>query len=453
MSSNKIYTIILAISFLALFNFAEKSPAQNPIVKNIGLCDPQVRVYNDHVWLYATHDASAENTYFEMHDWWIWSSSDLVNWKYESTLDPRETYYKAPSINCWATDAMCRNGKYYFYFSMGPTDIGVVTGDSPAGPWKDPIKKALIPSTMTPVRERDPGILMDDSGIAYIVFGSGDFYIARLNDDMVSLAEEPRKMILDHKQGAYGMGTLDDKSFIHKYKGKYYLSWGCYYAMSEHVYGPYVYKGCFFSPDRLSPEFRKPDIRFDVGRHGSFFELHNQWYFICGDRSTPGSTPYYRNSVIGYVHYRENGEIEPVYIDTTGVGRYNAASTRIQAENYFKAADVKKQEFAEGEFDIRDIRHGSYLVYPNVMNLQSAGKICFHAASGNPAGGTIEVRKDGPEGELLGKCKIFNTGDWSTYRTFECEFKNSSPKTGICLVFIGGTEEFIRLDWFGFKLK
>jgi hypothetical protein len=155
--------------------------------------------------------------------------------------------------------------------------------------------------------------------------------------------------------------------------------------------------------------------------------------------------------VIGYVHYRENGEIEPVFIDTTGVGRYNAASSRIEAENYFKAVDVKKQEFAIGEFDIRSIRQGSYLVYPNVMNLQSGSKLCLHAASGNPVGGTVEVRENSPEGELLGICKISDTGDWSTYRTFECELRNRSQKRSICLVFIGGAEEFMRLDWFGFK--
>lgn len=427
----------------------KKSYAQNPIVKNIGLCDPQVRVYNDHVWLYASHDASVENTHFEMRDWWIWSSPDLVNWKYESTLKPEETYYKQPSINCWATDAMYRNGKYYFYFSMGPTDIGVVVGDSPAGPWKDPIKSALISSTMTPVRERDPSILMDEDGNAYIIFGNGDYYITRLNDDMVSLAEEPKKIEVERRQ------HLNDKPFIHKYDGKYYLSWSCYYAMSDNVYGPYVYKGSFFIPERFSPEFKKPDIAFDTGsRHGSFFELFNQWYFICGDHSTPGSTPYFRNSIIGYVHYRENGEIEPVYIDTTAVGRYNAASSRIEAENYFKAANVKKQEFGKGEFCVRDIHHESYLVYPNVMNLQANSKICFYASSGNAKGGVIEVRENNPEGGLMGKCKISNTGGWSTYKTFECKLKNRQQQgTNICLVFIGNDEELIRLDWLRFNLK
>lgn len=450
MKSDKTSAIILVTFIIFLFNFAKVTLSQNPIVIDKGLCDPQVRVYNNHVWLYATHDASIENKGFVMHDWWIWSSPDLVNWKYEGILYPQDTYLKKPSISCWATDAISRNGKYYFYFSMGVTDIGVVVSDSPKGPWRDTIGKALISSDMTPVEERDPGILMDDDGNAYIVFGVWDFYIARLNEDMVSLAEEPRKIEQDYKQGPYGVGKTDDKPFLHKYNGKYYLSWGCYYAMSDNVYGPYQYKGSVIIKERTSKEFQD-SLTYD--RHGSFFEFNNQWYFICNDQSFTGSTTYFRNSVISYVHYKDNGEIEPVYVDTVGVGRYNAASPRIQAENYFKAVDVKKQEFAEGEFDVRDIHQGSYLVYPNVFNLQDRDKLYFHAASGNPRGGIIEVRENGTGGKLLGRCKISNTGGWLTYKTFECKLNDKQHKSDICLVFVGDDGELLRLDWLSFWFK
>src|SRR3974377_113627 len=105
--------------------------AENPIVPGRGLCDPQVRIYNNKVWLYATHDASLESKNFVMYDWWVWSSTDLVNWQYESTLYPQDTYYGKADKDCWATDAMSRNGKYYFYFSRGVTDIGVVESNAP----------------------------------------------------------------------------------------------------------------------------------------------------------------------------------------------------------------------------------------------------------------------------------------------------------------------------------
>jgi len=415
---------------------------------NKGLCDPQVRVYGDKVYLYATHDASPGTRDFIMHDWWIWSGTDLVNWKYESTLKPEDTYYGKPSNTCWATDAMSRNGKYYMYFSMGVTDIGVVVSDSPTGPWKDPLGKPLLPADLTPVEERDPGIIMDDDGNAYIVFGVWDFYIARLNVDMISLAEAPRKIILDHKMGPYGEGKTDDKPFLHKHEGRYYLSWGCYYAMSDNVYGPYSYKGSVIIKERVAPEFQKA-LTYD--RHGSFYELYNQWYYICNDQSLLGSGEYFRNSVISYIHYKDNGEIEPVFLNRLGVARYDAAITPIEAENYFKAVGVKKSECAEGGYEIRDIHQGSYLAYPKIMNLKPNTSLSFRVSSGNPKGGVIEVRENGVEGKLLGACQIPNTGGWTIYKTVTCKLKNDMGQKDIYLVFKGSGDELLRLNWLSFK--
>ena len=110
----------------------------NPIVVGKGLCDPQVRIYGDQAYLYATHDAVPGSDKFIMNDWWVWHSSDLVHWKQVSTLRPEDTYWGKPCNQCWATDAMSRNGQYYFYFSRGPEEIGVVRSDTPAGPMERP---------------------------------------------------------------------------------------------------------------------------------------------------------------------------------------------------------------------------------------------------------------------------------------------------------------------------
>ncbi len=441
-----LYILRLAAVFYLCIHFTY---AQNPIVKGKGLCDPAVRIYNDRVYLYATHDASPDNEFFRMYNWWIWSSSDLVNWKYESTLRPQDTFYGKPDSSCWATDAISKNGKYYFYFSRGRSEIGVVVSDTPVGPWKDPLGKPLIPSDLTPTQERDPAVFLDDDGQAYVVFGVFDYYIARLNEDMISLSEKPRLIELDQKMGPYGRGKTDDKPYLHKRNGIYYLSWGCYYAMSDKVYGPYQYKSSVIVKERTAKEFQD-SLTYD--RHGSFFELYNQWYFICNDQSFPGSSHFFRNSVISYVHYRANGEIEPVCIDQVGVGQYDAGSPVLEAENYFKAMGVTKQEFANGKFEIRDIQSGDYLVYPNILNCR-ARRLSFCLASGNPGKGTIEIREKGIDGKLLGRCRVSNTGGWSAYKIFTCTFKNEKKeKLDICLVFRGAEDkELMRLDWFHFE--
>ena len=64
----------------------------NPIIWRQGVCDPHVHVFQNKVYLYATHDAPCESNNFRMQDWQIWSSDDLVNWKLERTLYPGDFY-------------------------------------------------------------------------------------------------------------------------------------------------------------------------------------------------------------------------------------------------------------------------------------------------------------------------------------------------------------------------
>ena len=90
-----------------------------------------------------------------------------------------------------------------------------VVSDAPAGPWRDPLGKALIAKGQVPTETRDPGILQEADGTSYIVFGTYDFYIARLSDDMISLAETPRRITIADPEGPYGLGKTDDKPFLH----------------------------------------------------------------------------------------------------------------------------------------------------------------------------------------------------------------------------------------------
>jgi beta-xylosidase len=285
---------LLLIPFLALQTIGF---AQNPIIPNKGANDPHIRIIDGKAWLSASHDKSINNKKFVMEDWWMWSSDDLVNWKPESVLKPEDTYIGKPFDGCWATDIAKRNGKYYWYFSERNEQSGVMVAESMAGPWKDPLGKPLLSAEMTPTHEYDMGIFEDGKGDFYIVFGVWDFYIAKLNEDMISLAEAPRKIEINNPRGPYnqdGKNTkmpTDDKPFLHSYNGKFYLSWGCFYAMADNVYGPYDYKGTIIDQSSFAPGYDAPTWPngFLQGRHGSFFEWHNQWYFAYCDISQTGN--------------------------------------------------------------------------------------------------------------------------------------------------------------------
>ena len=79
--------------------------------------DPHIHVFDGKAYLYATHDKSADNTTFVMEDWWVWSSTDLVEWTQESVLKPEDIYIGKGFKSAWATDAAEKHGKYYWYFS------------------------------------------------------------------------------------------------------------------------------------------------------------------------------------------------------------------------------------------------------------------------------------------------------------------------------------------------
>ena len=388
-----------------------------------------------------------------MEDWWLWSSDDLVNWELEYTLEPEETYIGKPFDQCWATDFIKRNGKYYWYFSEGNRQTGVMVGDSPSGPWKDPLGKPLLTEEMTTTDEYDMGIVQDEQGEYYIVFGVWDFYIARLNEDMISLAETPRKIEIINPRGPYNLDgkniekPTDDKPFIHFYNGKFYLSWGCFYAMSDHIYGPYDYMGSIIEQESFAPGFDSPTwpTGFKQGRHGSFFEWHGQWYFAYCDISQTGNR-YFRDTFISYVYYRENGEIAIIRIDGTGVGEYDANSLPIEAEDFFKASGIKKKEKQTGGFILTDISDNDFLIFPNIAGLESKSGIELNLEAMKQL--TIEIRKDNPTGELLASTELFPA---RTVSALFMDIPNLSTIANICFVFRGSGENLLDFDSFSFK--
>ena len=376
------YCIVLIIT---------NTKGENPLVKNNGMADPHARAFGNAIYIYATHDYSPNNTNFRMDDWWIWKTTDLISYRKVQEFKPMEWVPRDARTECWATDAAEKNNNYYWYLSIGPTQIAVVKSPtSPSGPWNDVLKKPLLSDELGKklgTTIRDPGIIYDPANKKhYIIFGTFNYYIAELGDDMMSLAEHPRKVNVINAIGNYGPGKLDDKPFIHKYNGNFYLSWGCFYGTSSSVYGPYTFNGVVIKTSSLTPSFRQEPNNYNKSewwtnkdltfRHGSFLSLHNQWYYFTNDitHSTDLlNKGYYRDVVAGYVHYYKNGSIAPVKIDTIGIGNYDGRfGKRIEVENYFKSTSqkifVKKESvIASNDFLlVTNLQNNGSIFYPNI---------------------------------------------------------------------------------------
>lgn len=437
------------IVFLIICSINSSLKAQNPIVPDVGMADPHIRIYNNKAYLYATRDADKNAKTFVMPDWHIWSSDDLVNWKHERTIYPTETYM-GKSNDCWATDIEFRNDKYYFYFSNKNIDTGVMIGDSPSGPFKDVLGKPMLPQDLTPIKEYDPTILIDDDEnmTPYIAFGhhrSTDpayyFCIARLNEDMISLAEEPKEIKIIGDAPVLGG---NDKPTLHKRNGIYYLSAGSHYAIASNIYGPYTKTG------------NSGNGRFGLGStaHGNYFDWNNQSFHTWCHFHLGKDVARYRESYITYLHYKENGEMvsDTEFLDShfeNGVGQYDVKWDKIQAEWYMAATMVEKKESPNGGFEVTNAKKEASLYFPNINNLEKVSSITFFASS--VSDGTIEVYADGEDGKLLGACKLPNTGGREKYKEIKCNFENTKGMENLYLRFVGDVENMLHLDWFTFN--
>ena len=239
-------TVAAALQVISLLR--QPAVGGNPLVPNVGMADPHPHVYNDTLVLYAGHDAGGPNSStWDMPDWRIWTSDNLIDWRLERVLRPDQGPLAAWNISeCFATDGAKRcaitsassgdasSGRgggggrlntaganecwYYFYFSNHSTDIGVLRSRNPTGPWEDPLQAPLFPAGTTDKTQYDPTVLTDKDGSAYLVWGrthnkslplspgcaanphcrragQASYHIARLTEDMIHLAELPRLIV------------------------------------------------------------------------------------------------------------------------------------------------------------------------------------------------------------------------------------------------------------------
>lgn len=264
----------------------------NPVkITNIfpehGLTDPHVMIVGDRLYLGMGHDKSW-NTEFDwtMDRWEIWSTDDLKTWTKETVIHPNDTYF-GPEPNCWAGDFAQKDGKFYWYFSNRSFDTGVMVADNPEGPYRDALGKPILPDGLAPTKSYDPEIF-EENGVFTIVWGAGNYYMATLGEDMLSLANEPKPIAVQNPDGSPRF--TDDKPTLFKRNEYYYLVWGAHYSMSDTLQGPYEYKGAFYS-----------------GAHGSIFKWKGQWYVV---HEFHDISMFYRGIMLKPMYFHADGKID-----------------------------------------------------------------------------------------------------------------------------------------------
>lgn len=320
-----------------------KAEQNKPLVTHLYTADPSAHVFEGKLYIYPSHDlehdepSNDNGDQYKMEDYHVFSMEDVDS----EVVDHGQALHidDVPwaSKQMWAPDAAFKNGKYYFYFPARDKDgifrIGVATGDRPEGPFKPE------PNYMEGSYSIDPAVFIDDDNRAYMYVGglwggqlekwqTGEFVEGaegpapdepalgpifwELNEDMKSFKEGTKKeiSIVDEDGNPILAGDEERRFFeapwIHKYNGKYYLSYSTgnthkiAYAISDRPDGPFVYKGTILNPV--------------IGwtTHQSIVEFKGKWYLFYHDASLSGGLNHQRSMKFTEITYNEDGTIQTI---------------------------------------------------------------------------------------------------------------------------------------------
>lgn len=361
-----------------------KTSVGNPIVTSRLTADPYAMEYNGRIYVYGTNDSQqyelapdADNNYAKIKTLNCYSSADMVNWTDHGVIPVAGSGGAAKwAGNSWAPAAAHKtiNGKekFFLYFANSANSIGVLTADSPTGPWTDPVGKALIDRNTPGCSQSevawlfDPAVLVDDDGTGYLYFGGiGDTTnkensfiknpkcarVIKLGDDMVSTVGEAQ--IIDAPY-------MFEDSGINKIGNKYYYSYCTNWTDFSGRDVPAANIGLMVSDNPMTgfqyvgTVLKNPGNYFGAygNNHHCFTEFkgkHYAFYHTKKDTNALGTKADYRTTYVNELNLGDNGDftnkngsVADTKMTVTGVSAVNVINPydTIEAETFSMAKKV-----------------------------------------------------------------------------------------------------------------
>lgn len=309
-------SLVLIVSCTTTVAQIDPTKFNNPIIKDRYTGDPAALVYKDKVYLYAGHDEAPKDFHFyKMNEWVVYSSSDMKKWE-SHPVPLKVTDFEWAKGDAWASQVIERNGKFYWYVTVTHGTIkgkaiGIAVSDSPTGPFKDALGKALITNDMTTHTkiswdDIDPTVYIDDNGQAYLFWGNTVCHYAKLKENMLEL-DGPIQTI--------DLPNFTEAPWIHKHKNWYYLSYAYQfpekiaYAMSKSITGPWEFKGIL---NELAGNSNT--------NHQSIIDFKGQSYFIYHNGASITDGGSFRRSVcVDKLYYNKDGTMKRVVMTSEGI--------------------------------------------------------------------------------------------------------------------------------------
>ncbi len=411
-----------------------------PLIQTKYTADPAPMVYDNTVYLYTTHDEDyADN--FEMYDWLLYKSTDMVNWTDCGVVASTKDFaWRSRDNGAWALQVVERGGKFYMYCPLHGHGIGVLVADRPEGPFTDPIGRPLV-WQQEHWDDIDPTVFIDDDGQAYMYWGNPNTYWVTLNEDMVSYSGDIHK--LDYKINDYQEGP-----WFYKRDGHYYLAFastccpeGIGYAMSDSPTGPWEWKGHIMDHTHRTR-----------GNHPGIIDYKGRSYVFGLNYDLMHIDTYYhheRRSVsAAEMTYNEDGTIRelPCWQDCTlrQIEPFNPFR-RVEAETMSWGYGLKTAGIDGVGIVVDNIDAGEYLKLSGVDFRKGASKFTANVRAG--AASTIEIHIDAPDGPLAGTLAVKPTS--GSFKDLSCKVSGLSGVHDLYFVFAGEG----GFEWDYWKLK
>lgn len=396
------------------------------------------------MYVYTSHDEDGQEG-FDMVDYHVFSSSDMVNWRDHGVIIHADSLAWANYL--YAPGACSKAGKYYIYIPNNGSAIGVGVSDDPGGPFVDPLGEALVtpnfPNANVPWLF-DPACFIDDDGQAYLYFGGGDdggqnARVVRLNDDMVSIKDTSATTI--------NTTAFFEASFVHKRDGKYYFSYSSdfstghgaalEYLTSDNPMTGFIHQGQFL-----------PNANINNGNnnHGSIIEFRGKWYLFYHNRKLMQELGVdkvnNRSITVQEIGYGEDGSLSEVTMsaDDFTITQLECLDgfAEVEAETLAAESGIEVEGKAGETVRIAQIGDGDWVGYSQVNFRDGASKLVLQVASAQ-GGGMIDVRIDGcitgEQGTSVGTCSVAGTGGMDTFAELTCEIEAPSGPHDLCLHF------------------
>ena len=452
----------IAGSLLLGFCLFQLCQAQNPIIQTIYTADPAPMVHNDTVYLYTTHDED-NATWFAMKEWRVYSSADMVNWTDYPVPLSLESFSWADK-DAWAAQCIYRNGKFYFYIcahhkELNKMAVGVAVSDKPTGPFKDALGKPLVSANWGDI---DPTVFIDDDGQAYLYWGNPNLYYVKLNEDMVSYNQEVgvvqvpltkegfhiREKDADKRPSAYEEGP-----WLYKRNNLYYLLYPAggvpehlAYSTSTSPTGPWTYQDTIMHVIQKGGAFTN---------HPGLIEFKGKSYLFYHNGALPGGGGFNRSVAVEEIQFNPDGTIPVITPTTTGVVnsvRNLNPFVRQEAETIAWTGGVETKADEKTGMYVADIQDGDYIKVSAVDFAKGARNFQASVASGGK-GGSIELRLGSASGQLIGTCRVKNTGGSLKWKTAKGKVNGPPGVHDLYFVFKGEEDVLFNFDWWKFAGK